>query len=190
MNEKTDRPTRHKWLFTLIAWSIPLLFLAMAEGALRLGGYGDDYDLFVRLKQKPQYLLPNPDVVKRFFNDPDDAPTVSADTGYFLADKPDNGLRIVVQGGSSAAGFPYGKNASPAGMLQQRLSRSFPDRTVEVILTAMSAINSYSLLDFADEIIAQQPDAIVIYAGHNEFIGILGVGSSLGSRHSPALTRF
>jgi len=55
---------------------------------------------------------------------------------------------------------------------------TFPDRSVEVINTAMAAVNSYTLLDFADEIIAEKPDAVLIYAGHNEFYGALGVGSA------------
>ena len=84
---------------------------------------------------------------------------------------------MFVQGGSSAAGWPYGYGASLAGMLQHRLQSAFPQRNIEVIDTAMVAVNSYTLLDFADEIIAQQPDAVLIYAGHNEYLGILGVGS-------------
>jgi tetratricopeptide (TPR) repeat protein len=43
--------------------------------------------------------------------------------------------------------------------------------------TAMSAINSYALLDYMDEILAHEPDAILIYAGHNEFYGAMGVAS-------------
>ena len=53
----------------------------------------------------------------------------------------------------------------------------------------MAAVNSYALLDFADEIIAQQPDAVLVYVGHNEFLGILGVGSTMRFAASPALTR-
>ncbi|MBT8135719.1 MAG: SGNH/GDSL hydrolase family protein [Gammaproteobacteria bacterium] len=177
-------------VFTLVAWALPLILLMLLEGGLRIGGFGDSYDLFVPLEPKPQYLQPNPRVIERFFSNPNNAPDVSIDTSYFLAEKPENGLRIVIQGGSSAAGFPYGKNGSLAGMLQQRLARSFPAHTVEVILTAMSAVNSYTLLDFADEIIAQQPDAVIIYAGHNEYLGILGVGSSFGGNSSPEFTRF
>jgi tetratricopeptide (TPR) repeat protein len=74
-------------------------------------------------------------------------------------------------------------------MLQQRLQRSWPTRQVEVITTAMSAVNSYTLLDFQDEILAIEPDAVVIYAGHNEFLGVLGVGSAYSSDLSPSLTR-
>jgi tetratricopeptide (TPR) repeat protein len=48
----------------------------------------------------------------------------------------------------------------------------------------MSAINSYTLLDFIDEILEQDPDLILIYAGHNEYYGALGVGSveSIGNQ--------
>jgi tetratricopeptide (TPR) repeat protein len=133
--------------------------------------------------------MPNEDVIHRFFAGTHGGPNVSIDTTYFLADKPPEALRIVVQGGSSAAGFPYGKWAAPAGMLQQRLQRTWPTRQVEVVTTAMSAVNSYTLLDFQDEILAIEPDAVVIYAGHNEFLGVLGVGSAYSSSLSPALTR-
>jgi len=99
----------------------------------------------------------------------------------FPADKAPETLRIFVQGGSSAAGWPYGFGASLAGMLQQRLQASLPERNIEVITTAMTAVNSYTLMDFADEIIAQQPDAVLIYAGHNEYLGVLGVGSAISA---------
>jgi lysophospholipase L1-like esterase len=94
-----------------------------------------------------------------------------------------------VQGESSAAGFPYGLGAALAGVLDQRLERTFPEREIEVISTAMAAVNSYALVDFADEIIAQQPDAVLVYVGHNEFLGILGVGSSMRLAATPGMTR-
>ncbi len=74
-------------------------------------------------------------------------------------------------------------------MLKQRLLRTFPGRDIEFISTAMSAVNSYTLSDFANEIVAIEPDAVLIYAGHNEYLGVLGVGSAFGSARSPALTR-
>lgn len=176
-------------LFLLIAAMIPVAFLLLAEGALRLFDFGASYPLFVQFEPDPSWLQPNPDVVKRFFATPGAAPDVSIDSGFFLADKPAGALRVVVQGGSSAAGFPYGKHASPAWLLQQRLRRTFPGQEVEVVQTAMAAVNSYALLDFVDEIIAIEPDAVVLYAGHNEYLGILGVGSSYGPGARPGLTR-
>lgn len=174
------------WLITL---SLPLLLLAVAEGAMRLAGLGALEPLFVPVASAPGYLQPNPDAIRRFFPDPARAPDVSIDTTWFPATKTPGTLRIFVQGESSAAGFPYGRWASPAALLQQRLQRAWPDRNVEVINTGMAAVTSYVLLDFADEIIAQRPDAVVIYTGHNEFLGIGGVGSSLASANSPAVAR-
>jgi tetratricopeptide (TPR) repeat protein len=174
------------WLITVLS---PLVLVAAVEGALRLTSVGALEPLFVPVASTPGYLQPNPDAIRRFFPDPSRAPDVSIDTTWFPAHKGAGTLRIFVQGESSAAGFPYGRWASPAAMLQQRLQRSYPDRNVEVVNTAMAAVTSYVLLDFADEIIAQQPDAVVIYTGHNEFLGIGGVGSSLVSARSPAVAR-
>ncbi|MDZ7903548.1 MAG: SGNH/GDSL hydrolase family protein [Rheinheimera sp.] len=78
--------------------------------------------------------------------------------------------------------------ASIASMLENRLRHSWPAKPVEVVNTALSAVNSYTLLDVADDIIAQQPDAVLIYAGHNEFVGIMGVGSNYRLAESPAAT--
>jgi tetratricopeptide (TPR) repeat protein len=168
---------------------LPLLLAVLAEGVLRLAGIGALEPLFVPVDSAPGYLQPNPAAVQRFFPDPRRAPTVSIDTTWFPNLKAPGTLRIFVQGESSAAGFPYGRWASPAAFLQQRLQRAYPARNVEVINTGMAAVTSYVLLDFADEIIAQQPDAVIIYTGHNEYLGIGGVGSSLASANSPTLAR-
>jgi lysophospholipase L1-like esterase len=41
-----------------------------------------------------------------------------------------------------------------------------------------------------DEVFAkEQPDAVMIYVGHNEFLGILGVGSAMRLASTPGLTR-
>ena len=178
----------HPLVGRAVALLIPLAVLSLLEFTLRLGGVASYPELFVPA-QMNGFLQPNEDVIERFFSHPGAAPSVSIDTTYFADAKPSGALRIFVQGGSTAAGFPYGKWASPAGMLKHRLRRSFPERDIEVINTAMSAINSYALLDFADEIIEQEPDAVVIYAGHNEYLGVLGVGSVYSSSISPALTR-
>jgi tetratricopeptide (TPR) repeat protein len=178
-----------KPLFTAITLAIPVLFFVLLELSLRLVGYGETVSLFVENPQSPDYLTPRPDVIKRYFRGNSTAPSVTIETNFFRKHKPENGLRIFVQGGSTAAGFPYGFGASIAGQLDYRLKQSFPDRPVEVINTALAAVNSYTVLDFADEIIAQAPDAVLIYAGHNEYLGILGVGSTYSLTRSQSLTR-
>ncbi len=175
-------------IFQVIALLIPFIFFVVLEIGLRIVGYGQSMPLFIENPSAPEYMLPRPDVVKRYFPKGKDAPTVSIEVNFFRKEKPADGIRIFVQGGSTAAGYPYGLGASIAGMLDYRMKQSFPDRPVEVVSTAMSAVNSFTLLDFADEIIEQAPDAIVIYAGHNEYLGLLGVGSSYSFIDSRGLT--
>jgi tetratricopeptide (TPR) repeat protein len=180
---------RRQRLFLLITVLSPLLLLGLAEIVLSAAGIGQREPLFVPVASAPGYLQPNEAVIQRFFPDPRRAPHVSIDTTWFPVRKPQGTLRVFVQGESSAAGFPYGRWASPAALLQERLQRSYPGRRIEVINTAMAAVTSYVLLDFADEIIAEQPDAVVIYTGHNEYLGVGGVGSSYVSAQSPTLAR-
>lgn len=179
-DSKPLTPAR-RWLFRLSILAIPLLFFVLLEAGLRLGGYGHSYPLFIAVAEAPGYLQANPEVVRRFVVEETHEPGVEIWPVPFPADKAPETLRIFVQGGSSAAGWPYGFGASLAGMLQQRLQASLPERNIEVITTAMTAVNSYTLMDFADEIIAQQPDAVLIYAGHNEYLGVLGVGSAVSA---------
>lgn len=174
--------------FYLIAISIPFLIILCTEWGLRLADYGEDYPLFVESEQIPGYLQPNDKVIQRFFPAPEYAPAVSPDTQYFLAEKPVNSFRIIIQGGSTAAGFPYGRWGSLSGMLQQRFKRLYPEKNIEIINTAMASVNSYTLLDFVDEIKAIEPDLVLIYAGHNEYLGIMGVGSAFASKGGRAAT--
>jgi len=184
------KPGSSRWLLYLITLSIPVLFFVVLEGSLRLAGFGETWPLFTPVDKAPDYLAANPEVVKRFVADRSRTPYVHILPVPFPERKAPGTFRLFVQGGSSAAGWPYGYGASLAGMLQHRLQATFPQRTIEVIDTAMVAVNSYTLLDFADEIIAQQPDAVLIYAGHNEYLGILGVGSvvSVGRARPVVLT--
>jgi tetratricopeptide (TPR) repeat protein len=177
-------------LLWVIVLALPLVILGGAELSLRAAGFGHDLEpLFIASPQQPAYLQANPRVVTRFFTDAAAAPGVSIETAFFAAQKPPGSFRVFVQGESSAAGFPYGLGAALAGALDRRLEQAFPEREIEVISTAMAAVTSYALVDFADEIIAQHPDAVVIYVGHNEFLGILGVGSTMRLAATPVLTR-
>ncbi|MBU2881387.1 tetratricopeptide repeat protein [Psychrosphaera sp. B3R10] len=176
------------WVFRVIAFLIPILFFVAIEFALRFSGFGKSIPLFIENPAAPHYLLPMPQVVGRYFANDKLAPNVTIEPNFFLKKKPKDGIRLFVQGGSTAAGFPYGLGASIAGMLDYRLKQTFPEQTVEVVNTALSAVNSYTLLDFADEIIEQKPDAVLIYAGHNEYLGILGVGSNYTAANSRGAT--
>ncbi len=165
-----------KWVFYVLMWSIPVLFFVLVEGGLRIIGFGQDYPLFVPVEAAPDYLVLNREVAHRYFNQEVQVPTGLHDV--FRAERDSTTLRIFVQGGSSAAGYPYYYGGSFSRMLEQRLQQTWPERRVELVNVAMAAVNSYTILDQVDEILDQSPDAVLIYAGHNEFYGALGVGSS------------
>jgi len=184
-------PSRgRRWLFALLTALLPVAALLLLEGGLRLGGFGHSYPLFIP-DQDDDYLVANPQVIRRFLGSSAEVPKLVIRPVPFERDKAADTFRIFVQGGSSAAGYPYGYGASPAGMLQQRLQRTFPQVRIEVVTTAVAAINTYALLDFSPEILEQEPDAVVIYAGHNEYLGILGVGSKFSvGRRRPLVMAF
>jgi tetratricopeptide (TPR) repeat protein len=176
--------TIKRFIFWLILACVPILFFMVLELLVRLAGLGMEYPLFIPVEKQAGYLQPNPDVIKRYFSRPELAPQVSPDTLYFLAEKPADSLRIVILGESTAAGFPYGRFGSPAGMLAQRLKPLYPEKNIEIVSVAMAAINTYTLRDFSDEVVAIKPDVVLIYAGHNEYLGVMGVGSALAARDS------
>lgn len=171
------------WAATLL---LPLLFFALLEGGLRLAGYGADYPLFVDVEGAEGYRMPSREVASRYFanNSP---PTPNPD--FFRTAKPKGSFRVLVQGGSSAAGYPFYRGAAFPQILGTRLRLAYPDREVEVVNTAMAAVNSFTLLDFADEILEVEPDVVLIYAGHNEYYGALGAASTESVGGSPGLTR-
>lgn len=173
--EKPELTRKQRLIFTAVMVLIPFAFFGLLEGALRIAGYGEDYPLFVPMEGKEEYLYQNRQVARRYFSRIRQVPTGLLD--FFKAEKDSSTFRIFVQGGSTAAGFPYYYGGSFSRMLEQRLLQTFPGRAIEVINTSMSAVNSFTLLDLVEEILEQKPDLVLIYAGHNEYYGALGVGS-------------
>lgn len=181
-NKKTKLPeargTGKSILFPLLLVLFPFFLLGTLELALRVVHYGDSYDLFVDFKAYgKEYKRCNPEYGKKYFYH---FKYTSPPNDIFLKEKPANGFRIFVMGSSSVWGFPYGSGEMFTRILHQRLQDSYPDIQVEVINTAITAVNSFTLLDRIDEILEEKPDAVLIYAGHNEFYGALGVGSKEG----------
>ncbi len=175
-------------IFRLVALSLPFLFFFLVEVGLRLFDYDGNLDLFIPAKGDfTEYYICNPLVARRYFFMQKTVPSPPND--LFLKKKPKNDYRIFVLGGSTTAGYPYGSNMMFSRILQQRLSDVFPTKHIEVVNTAMTAVNTYTLLDFMDEILKYQPDAILIYSGHNEYYGALGIASNESLGRFPAFVK-
>ena len=175
---QNQRPLSNRkiYLFRTIAVLIPFVFIFIAEFFLRTIHYGKNLGLFIEYPANKEFLILNPDASKRYFANQTIA--TKGNIEPFKKEKDTNTCRIFVLGESTTIGYPYFHNGSFHRWLEYRLMNSFPDRKFEVINLSLTAVNSYTVLGFAKEVVDYQPDAVLIYTGHNEYYGVLGVAST------------
>ncbi len=184
LNANTKKPP-HK-IFYLILLLIPVLFFVLLEMGLRIFNYGYEFTQWVQVTDKK--LMLNPDIAHKYFYNTQSVPNSNQD--LFDKIKKPNAFRVFALGGSSGAGYPFSPNGSFTRYLQDRLSLVYPNSKIEIINCSMTAINSYTLRDFMPGILEQKPDLILIYAGHNEYYGALGIGSLESFGTSRGLVNF
>ena len=176
-------------VFTLIMLLLPLASLALLELALRQFDYGGNLDLVItRSVGGKQVYSINRSVARRYFAGMSSVIPEPADDTFSMVKTP-NTKRIFCLGESTMAGFPYELNATAPSFMRDRLQRLLPQYNIEVINAGLSAVGSYVVQDFMDELLPYQPDLFIIYIGHNEFYGIYGEGSSINVPGGPSLTR-
>ncbi len=164
------------WFYSILI-IIPVLFFVVIEFILRLSGYGYNNEQWIPITPEyPDKLTLNYEIGYRYFYSTKNIPYSIQDV--FDREKKENAFRVFILGESSAAGFPYSPNGSFSRYISERLQLLYPNNTIEVVNTGMAAINTYTIKDLLPGIIAQKPDLILIYTGHNEYYGALGVGSS------------
>jgi tetratricopeptide (TPR) repeat protein len=88
----------------------------------------------------------------------------------FRAVKPEHGLRIFGLGGSSAYGYPWGAQTAFLSILGDAIAAAHPGRSVETVNAAGMSYAMHRIRIVANEVFNYEPDIIVIYEGHNEFI--------------------
>ncbi|SFB90210.1 hypothetical protein SAMN05216167_10153 [Spirosoma endophyticum] len=164
---------------------LSLFLLCLIEISLRLFNYGHDLRLFIDYPGDRNFLVLNPDASKKYFTNQTIATTGNIEP--FKKKKDLNTLRIFVLGESTTIGYPYFHNGSFHRWLQYRLTHTFPDRNFEIINIALTAVNSYTVYGFAKDVVDYEPDAVLIYSGHNEYYGALGVGSTENLGGNPQL---
>lgn len=165
--------------FYLILILLPIIFVVLLEVSLRIFNYGEAFNQWVPVTRTTLGL--NPEIGRKYFSKTKALPESIQDV--FDKDKKENSFRVFVLGGSSAAGYPFMPLGSFSRYIEQRLRHVYPERKIEVINISLTAVNSYTIRDFIPGVLEQKPDLILIYAGHNEFYGALGIGSmeSLGT---------
>jgi tetratricopeptide (TPR) repeat protein len=176
-------PKSQVFLLKAISMLLPLLLLLVVEVLLRVFHYGHNLDLFIEFPGNKQFLVLNPDASKRYFTN--QAIATTGNSELFKKEKAAHTVRIFVLGESTTIGYPYFHNGSFHRWLQYRLMHTFPDKNFEIINLALTAVNSYTVLGFAQEAVNYEPDAVLIYTGHNEYYGTLGVASTNTMGGSP-----
>lgn len=88
----------------------------------------------------------------------------------FPAAKPQGEFRIFCVGGSTVQGRPYGVATAFSSWLEILLQAMEPTRRYRVVNVGGISYASYRLLPVVDELFDYEPDLVVVYAGHNEFL--------------------
>ena len=152
----------------LLGLVVCVVFFALIEILLRVAGVparDPAEDPFVGFADtKPLYAVTNGVASTaasklRFFNE-----------ASFAVEKPANTTRIFCFGESTTYGHPFdGRTAFPR-WLQDLLRASSPEKKFEVINAGGISYASYRIVRVVKECLAFQPDLMVIYMGHNEFL--------------------
>jgi tetratricopeptide (TPR) repeat protein len=153
-----------------LALAAPALVLLLLNGMLAVAGYGTPTAFFIPAEPPYQQVrLANPDFALQF------VPRSLSRGAQPIALQPKRGdsIRVFVLGESAAAGDPE----PPFGFaraLDVLLREYTSGRRVEVVNTAMTAMNSHVIRRIAADAAREGPDAFVIYMGNNEVVGPFG----------------
>ncbi len=88
----------------------------------------------------------------------------------FSARKGDDEYRIFCLGGSTVQGRPFGIETSFTTWLELALEAADETRQWEVVNCGGVSYASYRLVPVLEEVLGYQPDLIIVYSGHNEFL--------------------
>ncbi len=168
--------TRRMVIRTMLAFLSlsPIVFL---ELALRVCGYGEtsldsplsatDRDplvdlhslrpLFVKNEETQQWEIPRERW--NYF-----CPT------SFPFEKQRDVFRVFALGGSTTQGQPYRTETAFPKWLQLHLQAAAPEKAIEMINVGGISYASYRVSAILDEVLQYEPDLIVLYTGHNEFL--------------------
>ncbi|MFQ5734635.1 MAG: SGNH/GDSL hydrolase family protein, partial [Planctomycetaceae bacterium] len=88
----------------------------------------------------------------------------------FAAVKPRNGFRAFCLGGSTVRGRPYTTETAFAKWMQVELAAGDAATQYEIVNCGGLSYASYRLTPILQEVLNDEPNAIVIATGHNEFL--------------------
>lgn len=161
-----------KFIFSIIAIiGMPALFFIILEGSLRLLDIGTDYDYFheIDINGEPHFQ-DNKAFANQFY--PSSLGVAPLNNTLKVNTDKDH-IRVLILGGSAAQGFPH-VNHGLDRHLSAHLSRALPNKTIEVINTAMTSVNSHVVYEVARTLPENTADYAIILMGNNEVVGPYG----------------
>lgn len=163
---------RRTWANAALAILAPAVFLALLEAAFALAGvrplsltedplvgFSGLQPLFTEAPAESAGVMRTNPVKLTHFN-----------PQSFPRKKPSGAYRIFTVGGSTTYGHPWRDPVSYSGWLRELLPAADPSRTWEVINAGGISYASYREAKLVEEIADYQPDLILVYSGHNEFL--------------------
>ncbi len=170
---KVDTSQRRRWrglLFRLSAIALGLTPFLLAEGVFAILDWGrPDYseDPFVGFRAVHPLFVLNEEGT-RYEIAPSRLQFFCRES--FARDKAPNEFRIFCLGGSTVQGRPFEIDTSFTAWLEIGLGAADPDRRWEVVNCGGVSYASYRLVPILEEALSYEPDLIIVYTGHNEFL--------------------
>lgn len=163
-------PRRRLWLFRLLAASLPFAALLLAEVACRvIPGLNVDRDPYVNISPVSVFSRTTDADGREYYNvtHPD---ILNGSDVHILVKKPANTIRIFCLGGSACAGWPHPATETFSAYLQQALETAYPGKQIEFANLAAHGFAAYRVKYILDQALKLQPDAVIVWAGNNEFL--------------------
>lgn len=170
-------PFSRRNLFRLVALTVGLLPIIIAEVGLRIAGVAADPDnpslsaidrdplldlhslrpLFVKSADGTRMEI-GPERMNYFC------------PASFPLEKTQQTFRVFALGGSTTQGQPYRTETAFPQWLALRLEAALPGQNIEVVNCGGISYASYRVAAILDEVLRHSPDLILMYTGHNEFL--------------------
>ena len=154
-------------IVTVLIGLSPLLGFEMVCRLVGWGNLSELHDPFVGFTQVvPLFILD--ETGTRYVTSPSRQPFFQPDS--FDTQKPPTEFRVFCLGGSSVQGRPYSIETSFTTWLELSLNAADPSHVWQVINCGGVSYASYRLAPILEEVLNYEPDLVVLYTGHNEFL--------------------
>lgn len=161
---------RRRWLFRLAAVLLGMLPLIVFELACTALGWGRPElhdDPLVGFSSVRPLFVPTSDGLGREIP-PARLPWFCHDS--FAVPKPAGEYRAFVLGGSTVQGHPFARQTSFTTWLEISLAAADPSRSWRFVNCGGVSYATYRLVPILEEVLNYEPDLIILYEGHNEFL--------------------